>query len=185
MSRQPSSTGDGGKQEPKCVSCFGAGYDYYVPSKPCPACGDASGVAAGEGGRQQRLPRCEYDGSDSYWGGCEGRARFRIERPGEGYSPAEACEAHVANMMAWMLDGDEVPTDHTFTSMSQPARRRYPMDDRELSERDSRAYIVASLLQQGHSAQAVSRALEVIDGGGSPEQAMAAMRESPSQGPIV
>jgi hypothetical protein len=47
----------------------------------------------------------------------------------------------------------------------------------ERSERDGRAYIVASLLREGWSAQEVSRALKVIDGGGSPEQAMAALRE--------
>lgn len=49
--------------------------------------------------------------------------------------------------------------------------------DAELSERDSRAYIVASLLRHGWSGQAVSRALKVIDAGGSVEQAMAALRE--------
>ncbi len=59
---------------------------------------------------RKTLPTCEYENSsDNYWGRCGARARFRIERPGEGYAPEEACPAHVANMMAWLLDGDDVP----------------------------------------------------------------------------
>ncbi len=54
------------------------------------------------------LPRCE-GGEETYWGGCQAPARFRIERPGEGYSPAEACPTHVADTMAYMVDGDDVP----------------------------------------------------------------------------
>jgi hypothetical protein len=73
------------------------------------------------------LPRCEHEdsGSPSYWGGCAAPARFRIERPGEGYEPAEACPAHVGDMMAWMLDGDDVPlTVHVhFDEPTEPLDR--------------------------------------------------------------
>ena len=56
-----------------------------------------------------KLPRCE-DESNGYFGGqCEAPARYRIERPGDGYAPTEACPAHVADMMAWIVDGDDVP----------------------------------------------------------------------------
>jgi hypothetical protein len=56
-----------------------------------------------------RLPRCEADWTSEYFGGCGAPARFRIERDGDGYAPAEACPAHVADMLASMADGEDVP----------------------------------------------------------------------------
>jgi len=55
------------------------------------------------------LHRCDGDDS-SYFGGCEAPSRFHIERQGDpSYGPVEACPAHVANALASMADGDNVP----------------------------------------------------------------------------
>ena len=54
-------------------------------------------------------PTCGADWVSEYWGGCHAPSRFRIERPGDGYEPAEACPAHLADMIAYMADGDDVP----------------------------------------------------------------------------
>lgn len=52
------------------------------------------------------LPRCEA--TEDYWGGCGAPARYRIERPGEGYSPENVCPAHLADAIAYLVDGDDV-----------------------------------------------------------------------------
>lgn len=52
---------------------------------------------------------CQADWTSTYFGGCEARSRFLISRPGEGYEPFEACPSHLADAIAWLVDGDEVP----------------------------------------------------------------------------
>ena len=47
---------------------------------------------------------------------------------------------------------------------------------------EGRAIAVAELLRAGHSAQQVSRALKVADRGGTPEEAMAALRHPDEPG---
>ena len=52
---------------------------------------------------------CEADWDSDYFGGCRASSRYRLERPGDGYSPVEACPAHLADMIAYLADGDDVP----------------------------------------------------------------------------
>lgn len=54
-------------------------------------------------------PHCGADWTSDYWGGCAAPSRFRVERPGDGYSPAEACPAHLADTIAYLADGEDVP----------------------------------------------------------------------------
>jgi hypothetical protein len=51
---------------------------------------------------------CGADWVSDYFGGCHAHSRYRVERPGDGYEPAEACPAHLADMIAYLVDGDDV-----------------------------------------------------------------------------
>jgi hypothetical protein len=52
---------------------------------------------------------CGADWVSDYFGGCHAHSRYRVERPGDGYEPAEACPAHLADMIAYLVNGDDVP----------------------------------------------------------------------------
>lgn len=47
---------------------------------------------------------------------------------------------------------------------------------------EGRAVAVAEMLRAGHSGQQVSKALKVIDAGGTPQEAMAVLREPDEPG---
>ena len=57
------------------------------------------------------LPSCEADWCPNYFGGaCGAVARYRVERPGKGYEePMECCPTHLADAIAYLVDGDDVP----------------------------------------------------------------------------
>lgn len=73
-----------------------------------------------------RSPRCEHDEGMSYWGGCEARARYHIERADTepGYVPASYCPAHVADAIAYLADGDDVPITVHILFDEPPSRAR-------------------------------------------------------------
>jgi hypothetical protein len=57
--------------------------------------------------------RCDWDDGPVNEDGsavqCERPSRFRLERPGDGYVPSEACEFHVADTAGILADGQDIP----------------------------------------------------------------------------
>jgi hypothetical protein len=74
-----------------------------------------------ESDRTKHLPRCDADWAPSYFGDCGAPARYRIERTGNGYVPMNVCPTHLADAIASIVDGDDVPvTCHVYFDDYRP-----------------------------------------------------------------